>query len=239
MNRTWPAGFLWGSATAAAQIEGAAHEGGKEDSIWDAFARVPGAIAGGDTPEVAVDHYHRVPEDVALMASLGLQSYRFSTSWARVKPGDRIRYTLTVAQTGTSPVTGHLTDDLSRVLDDATWAGDETASAGSVQRHGDRLTWSGELSVGQVVTIHYSVVVTGDGDRAIANAVTSPDAEAACVPAPDGNPGCATKHLVDPVGVAGLASTGSTIGWTIGGVGAILLAAGGVLLLTRRRNREV
>ena len=89
MNRTWPTGFLWGSATAAAQIEGAAHEGGKEDSIWDAFARVPGAIAGGDTPEVAVDHYRRMPEDVALMASLGLQSYRFSTSWARVKPGDR------------------------------------------------------------------------------------------------------------------------------------------------------
>jgi len=89
MNRTWPADFLWGSATAAAQIEGAAHEDGKEDSIWDAFARVPGAIAGGDTPEIAVDHYHRMPEDVALMASLGLQSYRFSTSWARVKPGDR------------------------------------------------------------------------------------------------------------------------------------------------------
>lgn len=89
MNRTWPADFLWGSATAAAQIEGAAHEDGKEDSIWDAFARVPGAIAGGDTPELAVDHYHRMPQDVALMASLGLQSYRFSTSWARVKPGDR------------------------------------------------------------------------------------------------------------------------------------------------------
>jgi beta-glucosidase len=89
MNRTWPDGFLWGSATAAAQIEGAAHEDGKEDSIWDAFARVPGAIAGGDTPEAAVDHYHRMPADVALMASLGLQSYRFSTSWSRVKPGDR------------------------------------------------------------------------------------------------------------------------------------------------------
>ncbi|GIT81347.1 beta-glucosidase [Leifsonia sp. LS1] len=85
----WPDGFLWGSATAAAQIEGAAHEDGKEDSIWDAFARVPNAIAGGDTPERAVDHYHRMPEDVALMASLGLQSYRFSTSWARVRPGDR------------------------------------------------------------------------------------------------------------------------------------------------------
>ncbi|WP_403021714.1 glycoside hydrolase family 1 protein [Salinibacterium sp. GXW1014] len=83
-----PQNFLWGSATAAAQIEGAGHEDGKEDSIWDAFARVPGAVAGGDTPEVAVDHYHRMPQDVALMKRLGLQSYRFSTSWARIKPGD-------------------------------------------------------------------------------------------------------------------------------------------------------
>lgn len=85
----WPRGFLWGSATAAAQIEGAAHEDGKEDSIWDAFARVPNAIARGDTPEVAVDHYHRMPEDVAIMKELGLQAYRFSVSWARVRPGDR------------------------------------------------------------------------------------------------------------------------------------------------------
>lgn len=85
----WPTGFLWGSATAAAQIEGAAHEDGKEDSVWDAFARVPGAIANGDTPEIAIDHYHRSAEDVAIMRDLGLQSYRFSTSWARIKPGDR------------------------------------------------------------------------------------------------------------------------------------------------------
>jgi len=85
----FPPGFLWGSATAAAQVEGAAHEDGKEDSIWDVFARVPGAVAGGDTPEVAVDHYHRMPQDVALMKELGLGAYRFSTSWARIKPGDR------------------------------------------------------------------------------------------------------------------------------------------------------
>jgi len=85
----WPDGFLWGSATAAAQIEGAAHEDGKEDSIWDHFARVTGTIARGDTPETAVDHYHRMPADVAIMKELGLDAYRFSTSWARVKPGDR------------------------------------------------------------------------------------------------------------------------------------------------------
>lgn len=89
LGTQFPPHFLWGSATAAAQIEGAAHEDGKEDSIWDAFARVPGAVAGGDSPQVAVDHYHRMPEDVALMKQLGLQSYRFSTSWARVVPGDR------------------------------------------------------------------------------------------------------------------------------------------------------
>ena len=88
-KRQWPEGFLWGSATAAAQVEGAGHEGGKEDSIWDHFARIPGAIANGDTLEQAVDHYHRMPQDVRLMKELGLDSYRFSTSWARVRPGDR------------------------------------------------------------------------------------------------------------------------------------------------------
>ena len=86
---SWPSGFLWGSATAAAQIEGAAHVDGKEDSIWDAFARVPNAIAGADHLEVAVDHYNRYTEDVGIMKTLGLDSYRFSTSWARVVPGGR------------------------------------------------------------------------------------------------------------------------------------------------------
>ncbi|MFJ2619746.1 GH1 family beta-glucosidase [Glutamicibacter sp. NPDC087344] len=85
----WPKNFLWGSATAAAQIEGAGHSYGKEDSIWDAFARTTGAIAGGDNLEIAVDHYHRYREDVALMRELHLDSYRFSTSWARIVPGGR------------------------------------------------------------------------------------------------------------------------------------------------------
>ncbi|MEJ1192529.1 GH1 family beta-glucosidase [Pseudarthrobacter sp. CCNWLW207] len=88
-SRQWPEGFIWGSATAAAQIEGASHQGGKEDSVWDHFARIPGAIAQGDTLEHAVDHYHRMPQDVQLMKELGLDSYRFSTSWARVRPGDK------------------------------------------------------------------------------------------------------------------------------------------------------
>ena len=87
-HASWPEGFLWGAATAAAQIEGAAHEDGKTDSIWDHFSRIPDAVQNGDTPERADDHYHRMPADVALMKRLGLQSYRFSTSWARIKPDD-------------------------------------------------------------------------------------------------------------------------------------------------------
>ena len=86
MTRAIPPGLMLGAATAAYQIEGAAHEDGRRDSIWDAFCRVPGAVVGGDTGDVACDHYHRYRDDVALMADLGLQAYRFSVSWARVRP---------------------------------------------------------------------------------------------------------------------------------------------------------
>jgi beta-glucosidase len=82
----FPAGFLWGAATAAYQIEGAAAEDGRTPSIWDTFSRVPGAVVDGDTGDVACDHYHRMPEDVAMMRDLGLASYRFSVSWNRVRP---------------------------------------------------------------------------------------------------------------------------------------------------------
>ena len=82
----FPAGFLWGSATAAFQIEGAGHADGRRDSIWDTFCRVPGAVLDGDDAEVACDHYHRMPADVALMADLTHASDRFSTSWSRVRP---------------------------------------------------------------------------------------------------------------------------------------------------------
>ena len=84
--RSFPQDFLFGVATAAYQIEGAAHEDGRKDSIWDAFARVPGAVVDGHNGDVACDHYHRYADDVELMAGLGLQTYRFSTSWSRVRP---------------------------------------------------------------------------------------------------------------------------------------------------------
>ncbi|SDV03792.1 beta-glucosidase [Microlunatus sagamiharensis] len=87
----WPSGFLWGAATSAGQIEGAVHTDGREDSVWDAFARVPGNVADGDTPERGVEHLARMPADIALLGELGLNAYRFSVSWARVRPGDRYR----------------------------------------------------------------------------------------------------------------------------------------------------
>ena len=84
--RPFPPGFLFGAATAAYQIEGAAHRDGRTDSIWDAFCRVPGAVINGDSGEDACEHYDRYRDDVALMKDLGLQTYRFSSSWARVRP---------------------------------------------------------------------------------------------------------------------------------------------------------
>jgi beta-glucosidase len=82
----FPDGFLWGAATSAYQVEGAAAEDGRGPSTWDTFAARPGRIADGSTGAVAADHYHRYREDIALMKQLGLRSYRFSVSWSRVLP---------------------------------------------------------------------------------------------------------------------------------------------------------
>ena len=85
-TRAFPSDFLFGAATAAFQIEGAAFEDGRTASIWDAFCRVPGAIVNGDTGDVACDHYHRFRDDVGLMKQLKLKAYRFSIAWPRVLP---------------------------------------------------------------------------------------------------------------------------------------------------------
>jgi beta-glucosidase len=86
---SFPPGFTWGAATAAYQIEGAPSADGKGPSTWDTFSHVPGNVRGDDTGDIACDSYHRYADDVELMASLGLNSYRFSISWPRVQPGGR------------------------------------------------------------------------------------------------------------------------------------------------------
>jgi beta-glucosidase len=82
----FPEDFLWGTATAAYQVEGAAGEDGRGPSIWDTFSHTPGKVLHGDTGDIACDQYHRLEEDLDLMADLGIRAYRFSVSWPRVQP---------------------------------------------------------------------------------------------------------------------------------------------------------
>jgi len=87
LKRTdFPTTFVWGVATAAYQIEGAAKEGGRGESVWDRFCDQSGTIADGSSGLIACDHYHRMPADVALMADMGVENYRFSIAWPRVQP---------------------------------------------------------------------------------------------------------------------------------------------------------
>ncbi len=136
-----PPGFVWGAATASYQIEGAVHEDGRGESIWDRFAHTPGRVANADTGDIACDHYHRYRADIALMSQLGLDAYRFSVAWPRVVPTgagpvnaagldfyDRLTDELRAA--GIAP---HITLyhwDLPQVLEDrGGWANRETADA--------------------------------------------------------------------------------------------------------------
>jgi beta-glucosidase len=103
---TFPEGFVWGTATASYQIEGAAREDGRGPSIWDTFSHTPGKVHAGHTGDVACDHYHRYVEDVALMGDLGLAAYRFSVAWPRVRPN------------GTGPVNTRGLDFYDRLTDE-------------------------------------------------------------------------------------------------------------------------
>ncbi|MCS7068019.1 MAG: GH1 family beta-glucosidase [Meiothermus sp.] len=85
----FPSDFTWGTATAAYQIEGAVHADGRGPSIWDTFSHTPGKVRGGDTGDVACDHYHRYLEDIRLMKELGVNAYRFSVAWPRILPEGR------------------------------------------------------------------------------------------------------------------------------------------------------
>lgn len=82
----FPDDFIWGTSTSSYQIEGAACEGGRTESIWDRFCRTPGKVANGDTGDTACDHYHRYKEDIQIIADLGIRYYRFSVAWSRIYP---------------------------------------------------------------------------------------------------------------------------------------------------------
>ena len=84
--RTFPQGFLWGSATASYQVEGAVNEGGRGPTVWDTFSHTPGKTHNGDTGDVADDFYHRYKDDIGLMRDLGLKTCRFSIAWSRIFP---------------------------------------------------------------------------------------------------------------------------------------------------------
>ncbi|MFF0312108.1 GH1 family beta-glucosidase [Streptosporangium sp. NPDC004379] len=108
---TFPEGFLWGAATAAYQIEGAAADDGRGPSIWDTFSRTPGKVRAGHTGDVACDHYHRRSDDVRLMSDLDLAAYRFSVSWPRIQPD------------GSGPVNPRGLDFYDRLVDELREAG--------------------------------------------------------------------------------------------------------------------
>lgn len=138
-GRRFPDGFLWGSATASYQIEGAAKEGGRGPSIWDTFSHTPGKTLNGDTGDVADDHYHRWQEDLGHIAGLGLGAYRFSTAWPRIQPGGSgpanregldfySRLVDGLLERGVKPVLTLYHWDLPQDLEDAGgWANRETA----------------------------------------------------------------------------------------------------------------
>ncbi|MEV4823015.1 GH1 family beta-glucosidase [Micromonospora sp. NPDC049274] len=112
----FPAGFRWGVSTSAHQIEGAVTAGGRGPSIWDTFARSPGRISDGSSGEVACDHYHRHSEDVALLAGLGVDAYRFSIAWPRVQPS------------GSGPANAAGLDFYDRLVDELLAAGIDPAA---------------------------------------------------------------------------------------------------------------
>ncbi|WTJ93938.1 GH1 family beta-glucosidase [Streptomyces sp. NBC_01537] len=143
----FPDGFLWGVSTSAHQIEGAADQ--REPSVWDAFTAEPGRVKDGSTAAVACDHYHRYPQDVALLRELGVDAYRFSVSWPRVRSGDLDFYDRLVDElcaAGVRPVPTLFHWDLPLALEEAGgWLQRDTASrfaeyaAVVAERLGDRV----------------------------------------------------------------------------------------------------
>lgn len=140
-KHAFPKNFVWGVATSSYQIEGAAHEDGRGESIWDRFSKTPGKVDDGSNGDIACDHYHRYRDDIALMKELGVHAYRFSIAWPRILPNgtgavntagldfyDRIVDSL--LEVGIEPFVTLYHWDLPQMLQDAGgWANRATAEA--------------------------------------------------------------------------------------------------------------
>ena len=157
VRAAWPRDFLWGASTSSYQIEGAVKEDGRGASIWDTRCLIKDRVANGDTGDIACDHYHRYPEDIALMRDLGVDVYRFSVAWPRVLPQGRgaaneagldfyDRLIDGVMEAGIEPWLCLYHWDLPQALDDrggwtsrdcAGWFADYTALV--ARRYGDRV----------------------------------------------------------------------------------------------------
>ena len=157
--KTFPDGFLWGVATSAYQIEGSVDADGRGPSIWDTYVHTPGAVDGGDTGDVACDHYRRWREDVDLIATLGVNAYRFSIAWPRLFPGGRgprerrgfdhyDRLLDALLERGIEPVVTLYHWDLPQALEDeGGWRSRDTVEAfaefagACFDAYGDRVDW--------------------------------------------------------------------------------------------------
>jgi len=200
---TFPGGFTWGTATAAYQIEGAATADGRGLSVWDTFSRAPGNVRGGDTGDIACDAYHRYADDIALMASFGVNAYRFSISWPRVLPGGRgpvnqkglDYYKAVLDSLGEHGIAASVTlyhwDLPQELQDQGGWATRDTA-----QRFADYVAVVGEAlgdRVAQWITLNEPQVVASHGYRTGEHAPGVRDARAAAA---------ATHHLLLGHGLA-------------------------------------
>src|ERR1700735_4081834 len=188
----FPAGFTWGAATAAYQIEGATDVDGRGPSVWDTFSHTPGKVRGGDTGDIACDSYRRYPEDADLLRSLGLMDYRFSISWPRIIPDgagqvnqaglDYYKRLLDArGERGIPPAATLFHWDLPQALQDkGGWSSRDTAL-----RLADYATVGGEALGDRVkrwITLNEPLVVAHNGHRIGAHAPGLRDNAAAAAP---------------------------------------------------------
>ena len=192
MSHAFPSDFLWGTATASYQIEGAAAVDGRGVSIWDTFSKTEGKVKNGDTGDMACDHYNRFPEDIALMQELGVKAYRFSIAWPRLFPkGDGVReergfdfYNRLInalIAAGIEPMVTLYHWDLPQTLEDkGGWANRETAyafadyAAACAQAFGDRIkNWITINEPWCVSWLGYSIGVHAPGKKDYRSAVAA------------------------------------------------------------------